>query len=83
MVRMFEILRKDECQWVAQADLKSMLAGILLSHPGLEFLQVRCNYASIATLCWSYQGFGGPYVPHDLDSCLSPISNDLFSECMW
>ena len=41
MVRMFEILRKDECQWVAQADLKSMLAGILLSHPGLEFLQVR------------------------------------------
>ena len=41
VVRMFEILRKDECQWVAQADLKSMLAGILLSHPGLEFLQVR------------------------------------------
>jgi len=40
VVRMFEILRKDECQWVAQADLKSMLAGILLSHPGLEFLQV-------------------------------------------
>ncbi len=40
VVRMFEILRKYECQWVAQADLKSMLAGILLSHPGLEFLQV-------------------------------------------
>lgn len=39
-MRMFEILRKYECQWVAQADLKSMLAGILLSHPGLEFLQV-------------------------------------------
>ncbi len=37
---MFDILRKEECQWVAQADLKSMLAGILLSHPGLEFLQV-------------------------------------------
>ncbi|KAK9833451.1 hypothetical protein WJX81_006419 [Elliptochloris bilobata] len=39
VVRMYEILRKEECQWVAQADLKSMLAGILLSHPGLEFLQ--------------------------------------------
>ena len=47
MVRMFEILRKDECQWVAQADLKSMLAGILLSHPGLEFLQV------CPTTCWN------------------------------
>lgn len=38
-VRMFDILRKEGCQYVTQADLKSMMAGILLSHPGLEFLQ--------------------------------------------
>ena len=39
MVRMFDILRKEGCGYVTQADLKSMMAGILLSHPGLEFLQ--------------------------------------------
>ena len=37
--RMFDILRKDGCQYVAPDDLKTMMAGILLSHPGLEFLQ--------------------------------------------
>ena len=37
--RMFDILRKDGCGYVAPDDLKSMMAGILLSHPGLEFLQ--------------------------------------------
>ncbi len=37
--RMFDILRKEDCRWVAPDDLKSMMAGILLSHPGLEFLQ--------------------------------------------
>ncbi len=37
--RMFDILRKEGCRWVAPDDLKSMMAGILLSHPGLEFLQ--------------------------------------------
>ena len=36
---MFDILRKEGCNYVTQADLKSMMAGILLSHPGLEFLQ--------------------------------------------
>jgi hypothetical protein len=39
VVRMFDILRKDGCNFISQDDLKSMLAGILLSHPGLEFLQ--------------------------------------------
>jgi len=39
VVRMFDILRKEGCGYVTQADLKSMMAGILLSHPGLEFLQ--------------------------------------------
>ena len=39
VVRMFDILRKEGCNYVTQADLKSMMAGILLSHPGLEFLQ--------------------------------------------
>ena len=39
VVRMFDILRKEGCAHVTQADLKSMMAGILLSHPGLEFLQ--------------------------------------------
>ena len=38
-VRMFDILRSEERSCVVQGDLKSMLAGILLSHPGLEFLQ--------------------------------------------
>lgn len=37
--RMFDILRKENCFYVAPDDLKSMMAGILLSHPGLEFLQ--------------------------------------------
>ena len=36
---MFDILRKENCFYVAPDDLKSMMAGILLSHPGLEFLQ--------------------------------------------
>jgi EF-hand domain len=39
VVRMFDILRKDNCNHISQDDLKSMLAGILLSHAGLEFLQ--------------------------------------------
>ena len=39
MVRMFDIIRSEGRNWVVQGDLKSMLAGILLSHPGLEFLQ--------------------------------------------
>ena len=36
---MFDILRKEGSRYVAPDDLKSMMAGILLSHPGLEFLQ--------------------------------------------
>ena len=39
MVRLYDILRKEDAQHVQQDDLKSMMAGILLSHPGLEFLQ--------------------------------------------
>lgn len=34
-----QVLCKDGATSVTQADLKSMMAGILLSHPGLEFLQ--------------------------------------------
>ena len=34
-----QVLCKDGTTSVTQADLKSMMAGILLSHPGLEFLQ--------------------------------------------
>lgn len=37
--RMFDILRKENCKYICPEDLKSMMAGILLSHPGLEFLQ--------------------------------------------
>ena len=37
--RMFDILRKENCRYICPEDLKSMMAGILLSHPGLEFLQ--------------------------------------------
>lgn len=39
VVRLFDILRKEGVDYVSQDDLKSMMAGILLSHPGLEFLQ--------------------------------------------
>ena len=39
VVQMFDILRKEGTACVQQEDLKSMMAGILLSHPGLEFLQ--------------------------------------------
>ncbi len=39
VVRMFDIFRSEGRSYVVQSDLKSMLAGILLSHPGLEFLQ--------------------------------------------
>ena len=38
-VRLYDILRKEAVDYVSQEDLKSMMAGILLSHPGLEFLQ--------------------------------------------
>lgn len=34
-----QVLCRDGATSVTQADLKSMMAGILLSHPGLEFLQ--------------------------------------------
>mmetsp|Transcript_5146 Transcript_5146/g.14795 ORF Transcript_5146/g.14795 Transcript_5146/m.14795 type:complete len:540 (-) Transcript_5146:595-2214(-) len=37
--RMMEVLAQKGASAVTQADLKSMMAGILLSHPGLEFLQ--------------------------------------------
>lgn len=37
--RLMQVLCKDGATSVTQADLKSMMAGILLSHPGLEFLQ--------------------------------------------
>ena len=39
VVRLYDILRKEGADHVSQEDLKSMMAGILLSHPGLEFLQ--------------------------------------------
>ena len=39
VVRLFDVLRKDDADHVTQADLKQMLNGILMSHPGLEFLQ--------------------------------------------
>ena len=39
VVRMYDILRAGDAGAIAQADLKSMMAGILLSHPGLECLQ--------------------------------------------
>lgn len=37
--RLLEVLAQEGATAVTQADLKSMMAGILLSHPGLEFLQ--------------------------------------------
>ena len=58
---MFDILRKEECQWVAQADLKSMLAGILLSHPGLEFLQVPTFVSQHSVGCEQQQHPSQPY----------------------
>jgi serine/threonine-protein phosphatase 2A regulatory subunit B'' len=39
IVRLFDVLRKEGVDYVTQADLKQLLNGILLSHPGLEFLQ--------------------------------------------
>jgi serine/threonine-protein phosphatase 2A regulatory subunit B'' len=37
--RAFDILRQPNAQAVVPEDLRPLLAGILLSHPGLEFLQ--------------------------------------------
>jgi serine/threonine-protein phosphatase 2A regulatory subunit B'' len=37
--RLFDALRRDGAPAVTQDDLKAMMAGVLLSHPGLEFLQ--------------------------------------------
>ena len=39
VARMFEVLRKDGALYLVQDDFKSMMSGILLGHPGLEFLQ--------------------------------------------
>ena len=50
-VRMFDILRKEGCAAVTQADLKSMMAGILLSHPGLEFLQETPEFQDRCARC--------------------------------
>lgn len=37
--RMFDVLRDESRQYLVYDDLRSMMNGILLSHPGLEFLQ--------------------------------------------
>lgn len=39
MKRLFDVLRQSEEPYITQADLKQLLSGVLLSHPGLEFLQ--------------------------------------------
>lgn len=39
IVRLFDVLRSEDSDSVGQEELKTMLNGILLSHPGLEFLQ--------------------------------------------
>ena len=39
VVRLFDVLRREPNEFVTMEDLKQMLNGILLSHPGLEFLQ--------------------------------------------
>ena len=39
VVRLYSILRKEPNDYITQDDLKNMLTGILLAHPGLEFLQ--------------------------------------------
>lgn len=54
---MFDILRKEGCAYVTQSDLKSMMAGILLSHPGLEFLQETPEFQD---RCSTRPGCGRP-----------------------
>ena len=38
MTRLFDVLRQDGSSVIKQEDLKSMMAGILACHRGLEFL---------------------------------------------
>jgi len=58
IVRLFDLLRKEDANCVTQADLKQMLNGILLSHPGLEFLQetpeFQERYVNSHLLCVSW-----------------------------
>jgi serine/threonine-protein phosphatase 2A regulatory subunit B'' len=83
VVRMFDILRSGDCNYVVQSDLKSMLAGILLSHPGLEFLQdtpeFQDRYAETVILrifyCLDKSGLGRITL-RDLKRCALPC-------CSW
>lgn len=76
---MFDILRSGDCNYVVQSDLKSMLAGILLSHPGLEFLQdtpeFQDRYAETVILrifyCLDKSGLGRITL-RDLKRCRLP-----------
>ena len=80
VVRMFDILRSAECNHVVQSDLKSMLAGILLSHPGLEFLQdtpeFQDRYAETVILrifyCLDRSGLGRITL-RDLKRCVDVV----------
>jgi len=67
--RMMEVLCKDGCSSVTQADLKSMMAGILLSHPGLEFLQDTPEFQDR----WVLLEDSFPNTPA-LAACLEPAS---------
>lgn len=39
VTRLFNVVRKEGSSCITQNDLKSMMVGLLRSHPGLEFLQ--------------------------------------------
>ena len=52
VVRLYDILRKEGLDYVSQEDLKSMMAGILLSHPGLEFLQETPEFQDRYGFAW-------------------------------
>ena len=58
VVQMFDILRKEGTACVQQEDLKSMMAGILLSHPGLEFLQETPEFQDRCCLGFRVEGLG-------------------------
>ena len=47
----FDILRKEGVNYLSHDDFKSMLAGILLSHPGLEFLTDTPEFQDRSAAC--------------------------------
>ena len=40
--QLYEVLKAEDGEWITHEDLRPVILGIIVSHPGLVFLKVRC-----------------------------------------